>query len=351
MTEGTSDRIHTLEAIVTAIASLKPAERETRDALTLWPERLHLALGPSDRLELFIEGDRSSFGQGATGQALEFGSYRDINRTREFVAVLVRARAGESSVRPMAHLAYEALQCVRADPEVTNEALLHRLGPYFPLVVDREILTTDQQIGLTAELMFLQDLLNATSRLGITAEVALDCWTGWESASRDFKGGEVAVEVKASRSDRRLHWVHPMYQLLPAEGEAEGIYVFSVGIQVDRSRSFRFLTMFDRVLESLPASSRPKFLDRIGQYVGVGFEEAQRRQYELEPGFLVSQPPRLFRVDHVDDILQPGSFVGGQPPRRVHDLRYRVSLDGLPATSATERNGVLEALLARGPDG
>ena len=56
------------------------------------------------------------------------------------------------------------------------------------------------QIGLTGEVMFLTELLNKADELGLNSEMAIGCWTGWESASRDFKGGPVAVEVKATRS-------------------------------------------------------------------------------------------------------------------------------------------------------
>jgi hypothetical protein len=138
-----------------------------------------------------------------------------------------------------------------------------------------------------------------------------------------------------------------MYQLLPADGDNERVYVFSVGINVDRSRDYRLITAVDRVLERVAGENREALLTGLRHYAGVGFDESYRRQYELEPGFLVTQPPALIRVDQLRDILRPDSFMGGTVPGRVSALQYVADLDGLPAVSATERVQVLDALLGK----
>ena len=214
MSEKNDPRRTDLESLITAIQALQGAKGETRDALTLSATRLHLARGPKRRIELFIEGDRESFGQGAVGRALEFGTYRESRGKREFSAVVVRAGSNDVWIRPMSHIAYEAQHYLLTHPAASNERLLNHLVPYLEIVSDRDILSIDHQAGLAAELLFLESVLNAAEELGATPEAAVSSWTGWDSASRDFKGTGVAVEVKASRSSRRVHWVHPMYQLL-----------------------------------------------------------------------------------------------------------------------------------------
>ena len=136
-----------------------------------------------------------------------------------------------------------------------------------------------------------------------------------------------------------------MYQLLAdPEGEPEEVYVSSVGLQTDRSRSFKLLTLIDRVLDRLSGVAADILVKNLAAYGGrQGFNLSQRRQYELEPGFLVTLVPTLYRVDSLRDILRPESFEGGTPPDRVSDIRYRVNLEGVPPTSDMERRRVLEA--------
>ena len=191
----------------------------------------------------------------------------------------------------------------------------------------------------------MAELMNRATERNVDPGLAVRAWSGWDSASRDFASQNLAVEAKTTRSPSRNHWVHPIYQLLPADGTTERVYVYSVGISVDQSRPFRLLTMIDRVLAQVTGEDRRLLIDRLGQYCGVGFDESHRGQYELEPGFYTSQRPALIRVDYVNDILRPESFVDGNIPARISDLRYAVTLDGLPAASAEERQQVLDELL------
>jgi hypothetical protein len=167
-------------------------------------------------------------------------------------------------------------------------------------------------------------------------------------ASRDFKGGGIAVEVKATGAPARQHWVHPMCQLLPEPNSGERVFVCSMGLRVDRSRSYRLTSAIERILESLPADSHEQFWNRLGHYGGKGFDKSQWRQYELEPGFLVTQPPALFRVDELKDILRPESFDGGRPPARIVDMRYLLSLEGLTPVSQIQREVILRDLVTAG---
>src|SRR5262245_9310671 len=245
----------------------------------------------------------------------------------------------------MAHLAYEAVQAVHQNPQITNETLLRSLGPFLGLAIAKEILSTEQQVGLTGELIFLQELLNAATALGVPSKTALSRWTGWSAASRDFKGEGIAVEVKATEGPSRQHWVHPMYQLLPDPNSGEKVFVCSIGLRVDRSRPYRLTTAIKGILDSLPDEPHERFVEQLSRYGGRGFEMAQWRQYELEPGFLVTQAPALFRVDELGDILRPESFIDGKPPDRAVDIRYLLSLEGLQAVSQVQRQVLLRGLL------
>jgi Putative PD-(D/E)XK family member, (DUF4420) len=335
-----------VERLVKEIEALPKSTGSMRDAVTVVDQRLHLAKTSTGYLELFIEGTRESFGHAAVGHSLEFGRFQDSRSSREFPALLVRSR--NTDVRPMAHFAYEACRSLEGTPDVSNERLLELLAPYLGLVLQRQLLSMEQQLGLLGELMFLTEVLNRAGEVNVDPGLAVQSWTGWDSASRDFAAKDVAVEAKVTRRRGRAHWIHPMHQLLSANGESERVYVYSVGVSIDRSRSFRLLTMIDRVLMQISGRHKEIFLGRLSQYGGVGFEESSRGQYELEAGFLVTQAPALIRVDNQEDILRPESFVGNALPVRVSDLRYIADLDGLPTVSISERNLVLDSLLGLG---
>jgi len=331
-----------------AIRQLEPCIAENRQALTLVQGRLHLARGPGESTELFLEGSRESFGLAAVGRSLEWGPFHDLSAGREFQALVVRAREGDITVRLMAHLSYEATRLLASAPDMSNSELLERLGPFIELIIHRRMLSVHQQMGLTGELVFFFELLNfAENHMPhIGNRSVLNAWTGWDSSRRDFAGNRVAVEVKATGQDSRRHAVHPMYQLLPDTYQPdEMVYVFSLGLKPDRSSAFTLLTAFDRVFPRLDQDAKRVFHERISHYGGVGFDVGLKSHYVLEPGFVMTQPPALFRVDQLPDILRPESFVGGQPPRRATRLRYDVSLEGLAPVLAEERGVLYERLL------
>jgi hypothetical protein len=335
--------IHDVERLVAELIELPESISTARDAITLVPGRLHLARAPGGAVELFIEGNRESFPGSMRGRGLECGDYQELRDLRKFSALLVRST--KIDVRPMAHVAYEAVRVLESEPNISNERLMEYIAPYLELVLERELLSLEQQLGLLGELLFMNELMNRAVEIGENPVVAVRCWTGWDSASRDFVGANVAVEAKVTQRVGRHHWVHPIYQLLPAGEGAEPVYVFSVGVRVDRSREYKLITAIDRVLDRLSSEHRDLFLDRLRQYGGFGFDGSDRGQYELEPGFLVTQPPLLIRVDHLRDILRPASFADGGIPARVSDIQYVVDLDGLPGASPSERAQVIDALL------
>ena len=333
-----------VEQLVSKIGALKSARGEERWALTLFPGRLHVARNVHGCIELFLEGARGSFAQGAIGRGLDHGMYRDLSG-RQFPALVVRSASGQEWERPMAHLAYEALQAISQDKAITNEDLLAMIGPYLNLVIETDLLSIEQQVGLTAELLFLESLLTEAARNGISSRRVLRCWTGWDSATRDFKSGDVAVEVKATGKAARQHWVHPMYQLLPEPGSAEKVYIYSVGLRVDRSRDFRLSNVIERVFESLPDDMHATFVQHLGDYGGCGYNVADRHQYELEPGLLATFPPGLYRVDTLQDIMRPDVYVAGRLPNRVIDVRYLVDLEGLQPIGQAQREALLLQML------
>lgn len=338
----------TIESLALEVSQLESWDGSGRHALTIARERLHLARGPNDCIELFIEGPRASFGYTAIGKCLEWGEFHDRNARRQFSALVIRALDSATAVRLMAHVAYEALQLLAGKSEITNSDLLSRLQPFVSLVIDRSILTIESQMGLVGELMLINELLNfADAHVPrIDPTVVLSTWKGWDLAGRDFLGGKVAIEVKTTARTARQHTINAMSQLLSDVSRTdERVYVYSVGLRPDRSSSFRLMAAFDRVLVRLDGSARNQFVECSRKYGSLGLDSALRGYYDLEPGFVITHSPAIFQTDNSNEILRPNSFVGGVPPNRVSRIRYDFALEGLAAATEAERSEVYAELL------
>jgi len=92
-------------------------------------------------------------------RSLVWGQFHDRRENRHFEALVLRAEGGDTAIRLMAHVAYEASQVLQSDPTATNADLLKRLAPFLSLIAQRSLLSLQSQMGLTAELLFLLELL------------------------------------------------------------------------------------------------------------------------------------------------------------------------------------------------
>lgn len=340
--------MHTVESIAQEIAALEPSAGLSRRAFTIVDSRLHCARGPNDALELFIEGTKESFGHSAIGRSLDWGIYHDQTTDRTFSALVVRAAPWGAVLRVMAHLAYEAGRLASEKPAIANDELLQQLTLFIELVVQPAVLSVKSQMGLVGELMFLTELVNFSARQTpvIDARLAVLAWKGWQSAARDYYNGSIAVEVKATANASRIHRIGSLNQLVPRPEEGLlSIYVYSVGLRPDSSSHYRLITAFDRLCSSLTMAGREILLTALSKYRESGFDESMRSRYELEPGFVVSLQPQLFRVDNVPEILRRESFANGRLPARVVNIEYDVTLEGLQPVDTALREQIMRMLV------
>jgi putative PD-(D/E)XK family protein DUF4420 len=78
------------------------------------------------------------------------------------------------------------------------------------ILASRAALTTEQELGLFGELLFLEFLIAA-----IGPEAAAVAWQGPLSEEHDFTFGDVHVELKTTSGERRRHTIHGLGQLVP----------------------------------------------------------------------------------------------------------------------------------------
>ena len=77
----------------------------------------------------------------------------------------------------------------------------------------RGAMTTEKEVGLLGELLFLEFLIHQ-----IGAGPATSSWQGPLSEEHDFTFDSVHIEVKTTSSERRRHVIHGLDQLVPLRG-------------------------------------------------------------------------------------------------------------------------------------
>ena len=90
----------------------------------------------------------------------------------------------------------------------------------------RGAMTTEKEVGLFGELLFLEFLIHQ-----IGAGPAVAAWQGPLSEEHDFTFDSVHIEVKTTSGERRRHVVHGLDQLVPLRG----VPLSLLSIQLTRS--------------------------------------------------------------------------------------------------------------------
>lgn len=81
------------------------------------------------------------------------------------------------------------------------------------VLASRGVMTTEKEIGLLGELLFMEFLIH---RIG--AGPAIAAWQGPLSEEHDFTFDSVHIEVKTTSGERRRHVIHGLDQLVPLRG-------------------------------------------------------------------------------------------------------------------------------------
>lgn len=335
-----------LETLVRILEGLDSAAGGDRRAHTLFENRLHLTRGSDSEFELFIEGGRDTFGEQMIGSMFSWGQYHDLNTNRDISALVIGADNRSGHSRLLAHVAYESERILIENPEIDNESLLFEISPFLSLIVQSQVMSIAKQMGLTGELILMEQLLNFATEKGIHHSRVLNAWKGYVNADRDYYANGIAIEVKASGSRNRVHMISSIEQLLLSEEpEEEQLFVFSIGLSSDASRDYKLVTQIDNVERVLNPVLHDDFYDYLARYCGEGYHRNLRDRYNLETGFSISPPGGLIAIDENVDILRYTSFVSGRLPRDVDSVNYKARFEN-PDFSRKEIESIFSTMLA-----
>jgi hypothetical protein len=200
-------------------------------------------------------------------------------------------------------------------------AVQDSLEQWRALLSRASMLSTEEQTGLMGELWMLD-------RLGrVFGEQALTAWTGPKGQAHDFRIGSQEFEIKTTRSERRIHLIGSLSQLLPSPGKS----LFLLSLQFAAAGATGGWSLNDSIVEvrSLfaPLGLASTFEEMLRDRYGVGEDN---RTYYRERLQLRSKPYLVPVDDHLpvlrsEDILSiPRSGM-----ERISDVRYRLDVGGL----------------------
>ena len=219
--------------------------------------------------------------------------------------------------------AYSLLQAVTDQLQQGDdlERALHvALDAFRGLLARAPRLSEDQEIGLFGELVALDRLID-----GVGETEALAAWLGPRAEEHDFVLGEADVEVKTTRSERRIHVIHGLGQLTPTPGRPLHLMSVQVTGAGAAGNGQTLPELIERIRRRL-RSGRTDFDDRL---TDCGWEDAQAdRLYTTR--LLVRSEPRFYTVDEdFPAITSAGLSRIVTRPELVRSIDYRIDVTDL----------------------
>jgi hypothetical protein len=196
-------------------------------------------------------------------------------------------------------LADDVLTRTRGGP--TWSSIVAVVEEWQTLLLPRGRPSKEVELGLWGELWFIEQSRDV--------DRALCAWRGPEGDTTDFFHDGIAVEIKASRTERQ-HFVSQAQVDMPV-GLHES-WLLSLWVKVDPASGLTVPGIVDAILAR--ATDQSDALRRIAQ---SGYSPADRREYTS--GFKLLSEPEWFATSDVPRVrvADPG----------ISQLRYRVALD------------------------
>ncbi|MBB5598958.1 PD-(D/E)XK motif protein [Neomicrococcus lactis] len=227
-----------------------------------------------------------------------------------------------------------------AQGHTLGEAIGKSIEGYQQLVKRQRRLSDEKQTGLIGELLFLQFLC------GHSESAALDAWLGPSAEQHDFSFLDFDVEVKTTKSERRVHRISTATQLEPSVGRV--LWFLSVQITAAGSSSNGFsLDQLISQVGDLLGSRRERFLSYLRK---LGWDESELHSYPEK--YVLRTAPAFYLVDERFPALRASSLkVQVEGFQHLSEISYRTDISHLipsePPSSVSEFSNVASALLRR----
>ena len=260
----------------------------------------------------------------ATGSDIDVSAYRmirtDIVEEPGDETVWFRVTVEAKGIEYEAYSLLQAVTDQLQQGDDLERALHVALDAFRGLLARAPRLSEDQEIGLFGELVALDRLID-----GVGETKALAAWLGPRAEEQDFVLGEADVEVKTTRSERRIHVIHGLGQLTPTPGRPLHLMSVQVTGAGAAGNGETLPELIERIRRRL-RSGRTDFDDRL---TDCGWEDAQAdRLYTTR--LLVRSEPRFYNVDGAfPAITSAGLSRIVTRPELVRSIDYRIDVTDL----------------------
>jgi Putative PD-(D/E)XK family member, (DUF4420) len=211
---------------------------------------------------------------------------------------------------------------IQLDGQDFSRAVRDSLAALRQLFAQNARLSDEQEVGLFGELRVLQHLID---RMGGPA--AVDCWRGPHGEEHDFDIDGDDVEVKATLSENRRHWIGHIGQLQSTLGRS--LWLVSIQLTTAAAVGTSLPMVVGAIRSSLTDAQSVDDFDRRLEAVGWRNEDTELYQRRLR----LRSRPLVFEVDVRFPALTTARLAAAAlDPVRFSQVRYMIDLDGYPPT-------------------
>jgi hypothetical protein len=210
-----------------------------------------------------------------------------------------------------------------------HTAVTEALSSLRRLLAGRGRMSEEQEIGLFGELLVLKHLLKQ-----VPPSDALACWRGPDGEEHDFVLPDGDVEVKATTSETRSHWINDIHQLEPKLGRHLRLLSMQLtGVAADGTT---LAGLIEEIRELVPeAGAAEEFRHKLEL---ANWRDGSAELYTTR--FRLRTKPAMFDVDDAFPAMTPGRLeAAGLEGSRFRQIRYLIDLGGL--VESTDTGGLL----------
>lgn len=179
-------------------------------------------------------------------------------------------------------------------------------------------LSAEREVGLFGELTVLDFLISGTS-----GSEAIAAWRGPNGDEHDFDLGCGDLEVKATTSEKRIHWIGSLGQLTPTLGRK--LWLLSIQLTTGLNDGVTIAELIGKLRSRLSGADQEVFNKKL---YAVGWQD--RYAAKVRRRFWLRSIPLLLPVN-VDfpALTQERIAATGMPLSRLREISYSVDVAGL----------------------
>ncbi|MEB7503962.1 PD-(D/E)XK motif protein [Arthrobacter koreensis] len=205
------------------------------------------------------------------------------------------------------------------------DAISRGLTEYQLLLRSRNLLSAEKQVGLIGELLLLKYLCT------IHPGRALSSWLGPEAEQHDFSFSEFDLEVKTTRSERRIHRIGSATQLEPSLNRPLLFLSVQVTSAGDSASALSLPALVDEIQTALGTNQGP--FDDYMSNLGWRILDVESYQHK----YMLRSRPNFYSVDRSFPALQDSTLRRLVPNyAHISDISYRTDVSHLNSVAVPE---------------